>query len=354
MKQKAPWKPCAIAAAGLVILAAAAGAQVQSDPPQLVIPAGLDIWTTPDDGATHVTVVIPGDFFCVGTPAKAETVTIALKGKSLATSPANVLGTTDTVVYRSQAAAFDDNTTATVPIEVVGLSLVGSAQYTACGQSYTVQVCRAPSQPPGSLMSITLNGSGNGGTFNATLDVEGLVWFKNANGTLGPLTDTVYLTTVDAHWANQVGSNGIDYSGSVQLDQNCSGQPSGPSYPGTSGFHPGWSWTPPPSHWCSPQPCQVPTPHEGPHRTIVPRPVKRCPSAVDIVVQLNEVAVYSAASTSTSLEFTVIQPCQIQITDAVVADTDGANCTTGDLEVKVEGSTRGFSVVSRDPCVLDL
>lgn len=354
MTEKRSWKACGIVATGLLLLSPAAGAQLT---PQLVIPAGIDIFTTPDDGSTYLEdlYIAPG-FFCPGSPGWFGN--IPLKGKPLATSPANVLGTTDTVVHRTQSATFSGNT-ATVPIEVVGLSLVGAAPFSACGQTYNVVVCRDASQPPGSSITISLDGNlapQIGGTFNAQLDVAGLVWFKNAGGSLGPLSDTISLTTVGAHWTNQVGPNGVDYGSPVQIDENCSGQASGPTYAnGTSGFHPGWSWNPPPQYGCPTLPCHVPPPHDGPHGTVVPRPKRPCVQPVDIVVQLATASKATAEATSSgSLQFDVAQPCQIVVTDLAVTSTDGASCTTSDLVVLDDGSPRSFSVVSRDPCVLGL
>lgn len=270
MTGKSTWRACAIVAVGLLVLGPAAGAQ-DEDTAQLVIPAGIDIWSTPDVGANTGPISIPRGFFCDAFPGR-NVSQIPLKGKPLVTSPAGVLGSTDTVVLRRTNAAFGADGTATVPIEVVGLSLVGSAPFDVpeCGESYTVVVCRGANQPPGNTITIAHDGS-NGGTFDADLAVSGTISFKNAGGTL-LLTDdhVVYLTTSDAYWANQVGSGGINHSGSVQLDQSCSGQASGPSYPGTAGFHPGWSWNPPPSHACPSPPCKVPTKHEGPHPDTLP------------------------------------------------------------------------------------
>lgn len=359
MQPNASWKACALAAAALLALGGAVGAQVQVDPQQVTIPAGIDIWTTPNGGAYVEEVTILPGFFCRA--SQGRTVDIQLKGKPIVTAPAGVLGTTDTVVYRSQNAVFSGNGTATVPIEVVGLHLVGSAPFDVpeCSQSYTVVVCRGPNQPTGNTMTIALNGAQNGGTFSANLAVAGTVSFVGGGQTLTLGDEVVNLVTSNAHWANQAGTGGVNHSGSVQLDQGCTGQAGGTSYPGTSGFHPGWSWNPPPSHACPTPPCVVPTPHDGPHPVTLPPtppPPPPCPHPDVIAVKLKEAQVFSASSVSgsQSLSFTAIAPCRIQITDSAVTSTDGANCTAGDLAVEVEGSSRSFTVVSRDPCVLDL
>lgn len=353
-QRSSAWAVALATALALTLAPAASGQDFEEAEPQLVIPAGIDIFTTPDDGQTYVEDLhIPAGYFCKASPAM-DGVAIPLKGTPIATNPADVLGTTDTVVHRTEDAAFSGGV-ATVSIEVVGLSLVGAAPFEVdeCGQSYTVRVVPDSPQPTGSWMEISLNQAGNGGTFDSALEVAGQVIFEGDSGPVGePLLDTVFLTTEDGAWADEVGGNGVDHPDPVQIDRDGSGSPNGPELPGTSGFHAGWS--PEPQPGCSNPPCHVVIDEQARwarHFTAVPRPksTSGCPSESDL-----DVVLQTELDSTQSLEFEVAEPCQVEVTDAQVTEVSGSNCTTDDLSVLEGGSERDFSVVSRDPCVLDL
>lgn len=354
-QRSSAWAVALATALALTLAPVASGQDFAEEEPQLVIPEGIDIFTTPDDGQTYVAgLFIPAGYFCEASPAME--VDIPLKGTPIATSPPDVLGTTDTVVHRTEDAAFSGGgDVATVSIEVVGLSLVGAAPFEvdACGQSYTVRVVPDSSQPEGSWMEISLNQAGDGGTFDSALEVAGRVAFEGDKGPVGePLSDTVFLTTEDGAWADEVGGNGVDHPDPVQIDRDGSGSPNGAELPGTSGFHAGWSPAPQPG--CSNPPCHVvidELARWARHFTTVPRPkpTTGCPSGSDL-----DVVLQTELDSTQSVEFAVAEPCQVEVTDAQVTEANGSNCSTGDLSVLERGSQRSFSVISRDPCVLDL
>ncbi|HEY0553723.1 MAG TPA: hypothetical protein VGG20_05615 [Thermoanaerobaculia bacterium] len=141
-----------------------------------VIQHGIDVFTTSDNGKTFYDfsyTPIPAGFFCAG--SKAFTGKVALKGLPIATEPAGLLGSADTIVERLDNAAFDKKGIATTRIQFRALSLVSSAPIkTSCGD-FHVYVTLAGKQRV-TTMSIFRTQEG-GGDFAAPLAVDGRMTF---------------------------------------------------------------------------------------------------------------------------------------------------------------------------------
>ena len=105
-----------------VLLTAPATAAVLSIAP------GIDIWSTPADGSTHLDFArmpIPAGLFC---PRSAPfTDRVALQGKPLATGMPGSLGRTDTIVERLDSAVFDGQGVASTRLQMRALQLESTA-----------------------------------------------------------------------------------------------------------------------------------------------------------------------------------------------------------------------------------
>jgi hypothetical protein len=305
------------------------------------IAGGIDVWTTPDDGSTKITSFVgsplPADFFCTGSAAFSQEV--KLKGKPIATSD-NGLGSTDTVVQRVKDATFDSSGKAATQIQVKALSFEEHAPLTInCADGPHTFKLRVTldqrSAPPVTDMTITSDGTGTGGTFDATVVVPGKLVFTDT--TTGKSLDAVYdrvnPQAAGAAWASNVGTGGVSHPASLTIDTDGDGTPD-LTVPGTSnGFHTGWS------NHCNP-PCPVVIQHQGPHPTW---PVPPPPACTRTVVQAanrqlavaqedqpgtlttNTVASYASSATVigvTSQEVGVtqpVQPCKFTLSDGSLA-----------------------------------
>ncbi|HEY2292526.1 MAG TPA: hypothetical protein VGM86_17645 [Thermoanaerobaculia bacterium] len=232
-----------------------------------VVPGGIDVWTTPDDGNTKVTRFVgnplPADYFCKGSASFSQE--IPLKGVTIATSD-NGLGSTDTIVQRADA-TFDADGNAATKIQIKAISFQQHQPLAInCADgvhNFTLRVIRDQrSEAPTTDMTIHSDGTGTGGTFDATVVVPGqLVFTDTTTGTtFAPLYDTVNLQASGASWADNVGTGGVDHPDAVTIDSDGDGKPD-LTLPGTSkGFHTGWS------NRCNPR-CPVVIQHQGPHPT---------------------------------------------------------------------------------------
>ena len=176
----------------------------------------IDLFTTPAGAGTHADfsqVPIPADFFDPGSdPFLGD---IRLQGAPINSS--GPLGPTDTIVRRTAPASLvGAGATATVPIEIVALSLVSSQPITVtyaggAPEQWSVHACLSGSvaQPAGT-MAIT-NGAcvNEGGTFTSRLPVQPRFIFRRLGdgaervldtGTLGLPPDL--FTTLDGHWVS--------------------------------------------------------------------------------------------------------------------------------------------------------
>ncbi len=148
------------------------------------VTAGIDVWTTPDDGNTKITSLVgnplPQDFFCIGSPSFSQE--IKLKGKTIATSDSG-LGSTDTIVQRLSNATFSAGT-ATTQIQLKAVSFEEHAPLSiSCADgTHTFHVRVILDQhttAPTTNMTIHSDGTGTGGTFDATVTVPGQITFTD-------------------------------------------------------------------------------------------------------------------------------------------------------------------------------
>jgi len=243
------------------------------------VPGGIDVWTTPDDGNTKITRFVgnplPAGYFCNGSPAFSQE--IKLKGKPIATSD-NGLGSTDTIVQRSTATYVAGVATADITLKALSFEEHAplAIQCADGVHNFKLRVTLDQHVPvPTTQMNIHSDGSGTGGTFDATVTVPGQLVFTDTTmgTTFAPLYDTVNLQASGASWASSVGTGGVNHPGSVTVDSNGDGTPD-LALPGTSsGFHTGWS------NHCNP-PCPVVIQHQGPHPTWPVPPPPPCPRTV--------------------------------------------------------------------------
>jgi hypothetical protein len=295
------------------------------------VTAGIDVWTTPDDGNTKITSLVgnplPQDFFCIGSASFSQE--IALKGKTLATSDSG-LGSTDTIVQRLADATFSAGV-ATTQIQVKALSFEEHAPLSiACADgTHTFHVRVTLDQrtsPAVTGMTIHSDGTGTGGTFDATVVVPGRIVFTDigTGATLGPVYDTVNLQTSGAAWADNVGTGGVNHPGSVTVDTNGDGVPD-LTLPGTSnGFHTGWS------NHCNPR-CPVPIQHQGPHPTWPVPPPPPCSSTVTQAAQQSLQS--TSRSRSASTDSAVVALSASQLSSATPIDTCRITLTDGTLAI---------------------
>jgi kumamolisin len=176
----------------------------------------LDLFTTPAGAGTHADFSsnpIPADFFDPGSaPFGGD---IRLQGAPI--NPFGPLGPTDTIVQRlAPASLVGPGASATVPIEMVALSLVSSqpitVSYAGGGtEQWSVKVCLSSSMPqPQGSMAIT-NGTcvNEGGTFSSHLPVQPRLIFHRLSDAAERVLDTGALgmppelfSTLDGHWVS--------------------------------------------------------------------------------------------------------------------------------------------------------
>src|ERR1041385_268963 len=184
-----------------------AGLRAQAQP----ITPGIDCWTTPRGGSTYLSFAsnpLPTNFF--GPGCESFNGSITLMGTPLQTTPPAVLGQTDTIVQRLQAANLIPGGSATVPIQIVALQLMSVQPFQVnCNgtpQPWRLDVCLsgAATQSVGS-MTITVEACGAGGTFTATLPVmPKLTFTRISDGTVRVLDQPTQLpiafSTRNGHW----------------------------------------------------------------------------------------------------------------------------------------------------------
>lgn len=164
---------------------------------QTTITAGSDLWSTVSGGNQSMQdfseTPIPGNFF--GDGSEPFTGVIEFQGLRLNDNPGLRplndidLGLTDTIVHRLENAVLDgDGSSATVPIEIIALSLVAVEPITVITNGveslWTVEAQLPLTDTPQGTMTITQTNS-NGGTFSSSLPVSANLFFVNvANSNL--------------------------------------------------------------------------------------------------------------------------------------------------------------------------
>ena len=225
---------------------------------------GIDVFETQGSGSTYADVSVPAGFFCTGSAAYSGTV--VLTGDPVVTSPANVLGHSDTVVERLGDTTFDANGNATVNAIVRAASFKSTSpiSVTGCSGSSLWDV-KSNATPTQSAFSMTLHRSSptaTGGTFDSDVTISPRLTFTQQGTGLQRTLDQaqIHFSTSAASWTHQPGSGGVTYTSSVQIDTNGDGAPD-TTVPGTSNFAAGWSTVP--QSGCASPPCAVPIPHSA-------------------------------------------------------------------------------------------
>jgi hypothetical protein len=239
---------------------------------------GIDIWQTNGDGRSYVNLSIPAGYFCATSAAWSGTVTMV--GAPVATSPASVLGATDTVVERLSDATFVNNV-ATVNAIVRAASFKSTAPIAVSGCSgsayWDIKSTAAPTQSPFTITIRRSSSTATGGNFDSDVTVSPRLTFTQQGSGISHTLDqsTIHFTTAGAEWTHQPGSGGVTYpGGSVQIDTDGDGV-TDTTVPATSNFAAGWTNVP--QSGCSATPCPVPIPHQAPgHLHYVGPPVPYC------------------------------------------------------------------------------
>jgi hypothetical protein len=240
---------------------------------------GSDIWQTNGDGRSYVNLSLPAGYFCATSAPWSGTVTLV--GTPVATSPANVLGATDTVVERLSDATFDANNVATVNAVVRAASFKSTAPIAVSGcpgsAYWDVTSTAAPTQSPFTITIRRSSATATGGSFDADLTVSPRLTFTQQASGLSRTLDQapIHFTTSGAEWTHQPGSGGVTYTGGpVQIDVDGNGVVD-TTVPATSNFAAGWTNVP--QSGCAATPCPVPIPHQAPsHLHYVAPPLPYC------------------------------------------------------------------------------
>jgi hypothetical protein len=208
-----------------------------------VIYSGIDIWRTPDDGATYFDFShepLPAGFFC-GKSA-AFTGKVLFKGVPIVTEDGS-LGPTDTIVERLDDATFDEKGVATTRVQLRALQFQSIVPVkTACGK-YNVRVRLDDGEQPITRMRIVKENEG-GGRFFATIGVRARVSFIPVGGKarrpLEVVREVRFEPSPRAYWVMNHPDKALQRSGLVQVDTNADGRPD-TLLPGTSNFAAGAS-----------------------------------------------------------------------------------------------------------------
>jgi hypothetical protein len=226
---------------------------------------GSDLFQTAGDGSTYAQVSVPAGYFCTGSAAWSGTVT--LTGVPIVTSPANVLGNTDTVVERLADTTFDGSGNATVNaiVRAANFKSTSAISVTGCTGSslWDVRSSAAPTQSAFAMTLHRTSSTATGGTFDSDVTISPRLTFtQQGTGGLVRTLDqsTVHFTTSGASWTHHPGTGGLSYGSSVQVDTDGDGI-ADTTVPATSNFAAGWSTVP--QSGCSTPPCGVGVPHSA-------------------------------------------------------------------------------------------
>jgi hypothetical protein len=169
------------------------------------IPAGNDVWDTPNGGGTN-TVLTSADWFALCGVSVPDTA-VQFKGFNLAGQ-----GTGDTVVTRLSNASLPTNgSTATVNIQLYDLSFVSDGSH-PCSPN-TLRVRKFGTQAIGT-MTITRT-STIGGTFSASVPVTAKIEAVNSSGTVvgSTLVNGTLNDTSSSPWSYAPPSSGAPQAG---------------------------------------------------------------------------------------------------------------------------------------------
>ena len=242
--------------------------------PETMIEAGMDLWHTPPNGTTFQEIPqnnpLPGGLFdpCGSPSATSDPLsgTIVFGGQPLDTSPPFILGNTDTIVQRlAPANVLEPGDAATVPVQIVALSLVSVAPVTVTysggtnPEPWDVRACLSDFGQAIGQMTITRStcpAPDEGGTFQSFVPVQPKLVFSRQSDGCTVVFDTadhgyppIPFEATDGHWLpfapptfglveEPFGGVGVDGNCDGVLDiDNGTGQPL--QLPPTTNFHPG-------------------------------------------------------------------------------------------------------------------
>lgn len=220
---------------------------------QPTIQKGVDVFQTSPAGGTKVDFSfdpIPAGFFCPGSPA--FTGTVNLQGVPLATSPAGVAGSADTVVERLADGVFNAVGSATVPVVVRALRLVGTNTIqvfcpNATGGGVFTQwrvdacLCGCGSGlQPITYLKLKIDSSCGCGVADGTLQLNICLTFtrQDTGQRVGPLSRTITLGVNGMPWCANASPGDLVITSPFGVDTNCDNRPD-LQLPGTTNFHPG-------------------------------------------------------------------------------------------------------------------
>lgn len=150
---------------------------------------GRDLWVT-GTGSSHdfSTGAIPAGFF--GPGSEPFTGIMTLKPNPLISFEGRAVGRTDTIVNRTAMADLTPGPSASIPIEVIALSLSSSAPiqvgFPGPDQLWRADVVESPTQASNGSMVITQTNAA-GGTYTASMCVFARFTFTRVDGAGGPL-----------------------------------------------------------------------------------------------------------------------------------------------------------------------
>gem|GEM_PF-5763416 len=181
------------------------------------IPPGIDLFSTPAGGATYqdfLELPIPPDFFDPGSEPFFGR--IEMQGAPLNTEPPGLVQPADTIVQRLAAAEVPPGGAATVPVQIVALSLASSQPMVVVYEdgrfepwAVRAHLSAVATQEVG-MMMLQADSCGLGGTFTAILPVRPrLVFTRLSDGTervldfgLEPNLPPLQFQTLNGHWLN--------------------------------------------------------------------------------------------------------------------------------------------------------
>ena len=222
---------------------------------QIVIGPGIDLFTTPSGGTTvedFGPTPLPPGFF--GPGSDPFTGQVVYEGAPLG---GMIPGPTDTIVQRMGPASLPaPGSSATIPIQIVALSLVSTAPITVTygggtsPEQWSVQACLSSSipQPQGGMTIRAGACPGEGGTFTASLPVCPKLVFRRSDGPpaqrqLDPCAmgmPPITLDTANGHWLSTPFPGQITVPSGLFVNHDCdSFTPDRGPLPGTSNFVPG-------------------------------------------------------------------------------------------------------------------
>jgi hypothetical protein len=225
-------------------------------PCDLVVSAGIDLFTIPAGGATVVNFSanpVPTGFF--GPGSDAFTQNVPLEGTPLNTLPPGVIEPVHCIIRRpTDADLKSSGGNLTIPAEIAALSEVGSNPVVVTysgGQNpelWDLRVSLSSVMPqPAGTMSLRSDACGcaQGGTFSASLPVRARLTFTRQSDLLTRVIDpapVITLTVADAAWTPfDPGLGVIKTQPGLQVDHDANPITPPVPLPGCSNFFPGLS-----------------------------------------------------------------------------------------------------------------